>query len=379
MTIFDLPTLDPTDALTQVQATLAAHPLLARIYDNDFIAALIRRRAAHDNTLLLRLVQPRDEMNVEYWNEVVDDLVALDAVGGFDAFRAKFRKLDGPSLDSARTELFFAAWLKHNGVDLVLEPPVGQRHCEFVAETKPQTWWEIKTPLDIEELRSDAAVQLDVQRRLRSVKEPYVLNLRRYDLTLQRVPAAVKAIKRDIRAHHLGGESLPHDFESDGLVVSAGATTKRSTGYLGTMLSKPRVFGNENSDRVVRRIVDAADQIPAEGGGVIVIDRSSSDWIQHEDVEDACYGEERMRTLNGRLLACRLPGVFDNPSKARISAVISYTRRWRDDSGTLMTVLHNPNASKPLPPDALRFKAVRQTRRETEGHLFRLVTSSAEV
>jgi len=55
--------------------------------------------AASDNTLLLRLVRPDDELNIEYWNMVVDDLLVLEAHGGFGAFRAKFRERDGPSLD----------------------------------------------------------------------------------------------------------------------------------------------------------------------------------------------------------------------------------------------------------------------------------------
>ena len=375
MTIFDLPALDPTEALELVRMTLAAHPLLSRFYDDEFIEKLIRRRAAYDNTLLPRLVRPNDELDVAYWNEVVDDLLVLEADGGFDAFRAKFRERDGPSLDSARTELFFAAWLKRNGIDLVLEPPVGQRRCEFVAETAPRTWWEIKTPLDLEELRLDAAVQMDVHRRLRYIEQPYILSLRSYDLTLQQVAAAVKAIKRDIRAHHIADGAIPHVFVSDGLVIGADAFTKRPRGYLGSLLSTPRVFGNENTARVVRRIIDAADQIPAEGGGVIVLDQSSSDWIHHHDVEEACYGEEHLAILNGDWINTRDPGVFDDVGKTRISAVVSYTRRWRDDDEPLMTVLHNPNALKPLPPAALAFEGVRQTRREPNGNGFRVVST----
>lgn len=60
----------------------------SRFYDDDFIERLIRRRASYDNTLLLRLVRPDDEFNVEYWSDVVDDLIALEANGAFDAFRA---------------------------------------------------------------------------------------------------------------------------------------------------------------------------------------------------------------------------------------------------------------------------------------------------
>jgi hypothetical protein len=194
-------------------------------------------------------------------------------------------------------------------------------------------------------------------------------------LTLARVAPAVKAIKRDLRSFHLDGGKPPHLFESDGLVIGADASTKRPKGYLGIVLSTPQVFGNDNSARVVRRIIDAADQIPPEGGGTLVLDRTSSDWIDHEDVEAACYGEELSGVFAGRWTNGRLPGVFDDASKARISAVVSYTRRWRYEPGTLMTVMHNPNALIPLPPEFLAYDGVGHTRREADGQGYRLVTT----
>lgn len=52
MTIFDLPALDPVVALDLARATLAAHSVLWRIYDEAFLLNLIRRRGAYDNNLL---------------------------------------------------------------------------------------------------------------------------------------------------------------------------------------------------------------------------------------------------------------------------------------------------------------------------------------
>lgn len=79
MTIFDLPTLDPAVALELARATLAAHPVLARIYDEALLVNLIRRRGGYDNLLLLCLVQPEDDLNSEYWTEVTADLLTLES------------------------------------------------------------------------------------------------------------------------------------------------------------------------------------------------------------------------------------------------------------------------------------------------------------
>ncbi len=125
----------------------------------------------------------------------------------------------------------------------------------------------------------------------------------------------------------------------------------------------------------MRRIIDAINQIPQEGAGILVLDRTSSDWIDHEDVEAACYGEEQSRVFAGKWTNGRLPGLFDDASKARVSAVVSYTRRWRDESGTLMTVMHNPNALIPMPRGFLAYDGVRHTHLEADRQGYRLVTT----
>lgn len=374
MTIFDLPALEPAEALILTRATIVAHPPLERIYDEPFIANLIRRRGAYDNVLLLRLVQPDDEINTTYWDELTADLTTLEAEGSFEAFQPKLRQHEGPALERARTELCFAAWLKREGVGITLEPQVGARRCEFVAETTPRTWWEIKSLLDLPDLQGDDAVQTDAHRRLRTIDQPYVLSLQKFALTLAQVPKAVKAIKRQIAEFHRDGGKPPQLFEADGLVVSADAFTKRAKGYLGSILGKPHIFGNEHAAHVVKRIIEAADQIPREGSGIVVIDRSTADWIGHEDVVNACYGEDCVVVRGDQWFDCRKPGLFDEKTSARISAVISYTRRWQDEAETKMTVLHNPSALLELPVDFLAYEGVRQTRRVVEDDGYRLET-----
>jgi hypothetical protein len=68
----------------------------------------------------------------------------------------------------------------------------------------------------------------------------------------------------DIRSHHLANGVLPRMFESGGLVVAAETKTNRPKGYLGSITGKLQEFAGENRVRVVRRIIDAADQIPAD-------------------------------------------------------------------------------------------------------------------
>jgi hypothetical protein len=58
---------------------------------------------------------------------------------------------------------------------------------------------------------------------------------------------------------------------------------------------------------------------------------------------------KRLGDYNLDRVNSRHPGIFDDLSKARISAVVSYTRHWRDEYGDdsiIMAILQNPNASK---------------------------------
>jgi hypothetical protein len=350
LTIFDVPRLEEDDAWLRVRATLAAHPLLEHVYDEPFLGDQIRRRATSDGVLLLWLAQPDDEMAVAFWNAVVEDLSLLEPEGAVRVFRSKMRKDAVADFESWRTELSLAARLKRDGVGIVLEPPVGNGTADIMTRTVPEAYWEIKSPLDLGDLREDAAVQLDVQRRFRRIDEPYVLDLVSFDLARADVAKAAKDIKRQIAAFYAASGTPPHRFVSSGLVIDAVAVTNRGHGYLGTMMSKEYVFQDEHAGHVVKHILKAAKQIPGDAAGVVVIDRICSDWLNEHDVVDACFGVERLVFVGNAHFNIRNGGVFRPGYSTRISAVASYSRRWVANGGELeMLFLHNPYARTPLP------------------------------
>lgn len=133
LTIYDLRDVPPEAARALVRETLARWPLLQAIYDDASVDALVRRRTS-ENSLLLRLIQPNDPLNVTFWNEVVDELIVLGGAHAVATFRDRMRLEKLASIESWLTEIRLPAWLARNGIAIELEPlTVGKRRADFRA------------------------------------------------------------------------------------------------------------------------------------------------------------------------------------------------------------------------------------------------------
>lgn len=370
MDIFELADLDEATAYALIEKTWQRFPQLRQFYDDDFIRRLIPRRHNLDNFLLLMLVQPDEEFSRTFWEAIIVDLDLLVDEGAWGIFKPKFRHHEHFDLESARSELSLAAWTKRLGFSIALEPTVNNRRvCEFAASTVPVTWWEVKSLRDLDFVEENERVQLEVQHRLRYIRQPYILTIENGStLSRHNVAAAVRDIKKQIADYYARGGGPPKFLQSHGLRVAINGLTKKSHGYLG-MTEQSYVFGTEQMNRVLARISSARAQLPSDGAGIVVIDATMARWLHDDDVIDACFGEERLGSVNGVLVNLRMPGgAFQEGRRTRISAVVYYTRSPRDWEKTFeMVVLHNPFARAPLPDRLLQVQGVRQIRRVSAG------------
>jgi hypothetical protein len=328
VSVFDLALLDEAECWDRINRTLEQYPILRGVYDQAFLERLIPKRRNLDNSLLLLLTSPDEEFTQVFWSSLVQDLETLADEGALKHFADKMRLQERPKVESMRTELAPPAWIKRMGVNVTLEPPLAgtRRNPDFMAETEPRTWWEIKTISDLDFLNKEERVYREVQRRLRRVNEPYVLHLRPSTLTQENVPHAVRQIKRHIAKFYEGGGVPPITFEALGLCIEVSSFTKKLPfGYLGTLFSGLHTFGSENMERVLKRACSAVPQLPPGGAGIVVIDRTVSRWTDLHDVVNACFGEDQMMYRPGvGLLDVRVgERVFVPGSNTRISAVAS--------------------------------------------------------
>lgn len=138
-----------------------------------------------------------------------------------------------------------------------------------------------------------------------------------------------------------------------------------------------RISGNEHAERITEKIRSATNQLPRDGAGIVVIDRTLSDWIDETAAINACYGEDVEDVIafrNEQEVSVRKPGFFRPGGDTRVSVVVSYSRHpmhWKN--GYELLFLHNPFARVPLPEDIFRFPGVRHMRRvELPDNYFRL-------
>jgi hypothetical protein len=387
----ELNKMDETQVRAMVKATISLYPILHEIYDAAFIEKLVRRRSILSNFLISALTQPGDEISVHFWTSTVNDLICLLDEGALERFRDDLRKEDRHDLQVARSELAIAAWMKRRGFSIILEPLTnGSRRCEFRAGTVPPTWWEIKTPHDVTKakgydeagkelvdnasVRRDKEISSEIHRALDGIPQPYVLD---YDFgaafARAHVASALKEIKRQIAAHHANGGSPGISFEHLGLRVDIVDTTNKPHGYIGVTLGREYVFEREYMEMIQKLTDEAARQLPAREAGVVVIDATMTDFMDLDDMKDACYGE-----LGG---IERLPdGVFRRDDATRVSAVVLYEHNvghWGRDYR--FTAFHNPFAAKPLPEELFATPDAQQFRLEAVGNgMFRLADLNAK-
>lgn len=373
--IYDLAFMGDAPVRARVEKTLALYPELRRIYAPEFLSRLIPDRRNMDNHLLLLLTDVEDPFPRQFWVEVQADLLILQDSLAFDVFKPKLSQTGRIAIQTAKTELELAAWIRRKGYRITLEPlnPHTGRRCEFTAESAPPTTWEVKSILDQRLHRQREKISAEVSKHLRYIDEPFVLHVDARGLTLRDAHTAAASARRWIlRFHRSGGHTFPVSREFSGLTVTIIGPSNRDYGFTGMQPIGPYWLGNEDIHRVFDRIRDATGQVPQGSAGVAVIDTSLADFVAEDEVEDACFGEPSHVVVAGRPVHVRgREAIFRPGQNTRISCVIHYERRNLGDQVQVSkTVYHNPFGENQLPDDLLRDENVRQVRL-VEGRLGR--------
>jgi hypothetical protein len=193
-----------------------------------------------DNYLLWLLLQDPGEYADSFWSAVIDGLTLLEREGSWEAFTPKFRHRERLDLHTAHSELELTAWMKRRSPAVQIEPHTRSgRTCDFSAETNPFTWWEIKTIQDADFLVTDELIAREAELRIRHIDQPYILTMEPSSVERNEVAVAIKNLRRQLADYHTAGGSLPHRFDSHGLLIVASGLTNRSRGYLGSSKVAP--------------------------------------------------------------------------------------------------------------------------------------------
>lgn len=362
----DIETLDELERepgpslLSRMQATVLRHPALARMFDDAFLDKLSRSAKPGNYLLFLLCQRPGDHVVSSIWNTVLGDLDVLSECGSWSRFARRFRNTGFAAIQSARTELDLAARMRRAGFEIELEPELENGSApEFSAATNPVTWWEVKQLLDEGQVRSTHRLLDELGRRIGSTKLPYFVDLdaERVDENID-VATFVRELKELMRRFADAGDQGQRILHFGGIRAAIGGRRRESDrAHLG-VTTQSYGFDGTQTQRVRAAVASTREQLPASGGGVVVVDATSSEWLDVDTVEDACLGTEQIwYTPTSHEVGRAADGIFHPERNRRISAVIYYNQREFVGESTRypkLVAFHNPFATKALPDQLLR-------------------------
>lgn len=360
--VYDLANRTPEELLQRIRQMLAGRPFLQTVFTDEAIAIYIKRRNRGDSTLLLRLALTEDEGTHQYWDEIETHLAVL----GSEAikFAHSMRDSDPIRHEGWRTELWFAAWIhRHTGALIDVEPTVGTAQAEFRAVLAPELWFEVKSPKDAPETLAFAPIDDRFRRLMHDMPERFRVDMEYTDdykpIHVNEVASIVRRLRDTLSSTTTG--DVPVTFRSHGIEFVAFASDAQS-GSIG-LVSEPLVTTDKNSSIAFEHIREAAKKLHPDHAGIVVIDRTNTEWMDDRHVQNACFGwREIVPGEFGDTYEWR-GGIFRPDRHTRISVVISYSRRYIHHglkAGYDLLVIPNPHARTPLPQGFLGFLGVRE-------------------
>lgn len=360
--VYDLANRTPEELWQRVRQTLAGRPFLQTVFTDEAIALYIKRRNRGDSTLLLRLVLTEDEGTRRYWDEIEAHLVVLGAEA--IKFAEPMRNSDAVRHEGWRTELWFAAWIhRHTGAAIDVEPTVGTAKAEFRALLIPELWFEVKSPKDAPETLAFAPIDDRFRRLMNDLPERFRVDMEYTDdykpIHVNEVALIVKRLRRTLSSTIT--DDAPITFRSHGIDFTAFASDAQ-TGSIG-IVSGPLANTDEYESIAFEHIREAAKKLPPQHAGIVVIDRTNTEWMDDRHVQAACFGWNEIVSGDFGDTYRWCEGIFRSDMHTRISAVISYSRRYVNHglrSGYDLLVIPNPHARTPLLQGFLGFPGVRE-------------------
>lgn len=384
VTIFDLKEMEDEELFSKIETTLSTFPILKTLYDQDFLADLVKRRFRFDNYLLWMLVSghPFAMLTCEAVSKYLNLLKDVDAVSDFrDKLRYKGRRV----FQSYLTELEMAGYYKERGYDIELEPQISEseKNPDFKAEQE-----DFRVLFEVRNIFMDELIQMDdldvqIHGLFGKIDEPFVFDISYQPSVLQirHLKTLQTFLKKKLAELNKSKEiSFPlYLFFPDEKNILAevkvwGRPKKLDHGYLAGL--RTRVFLlPQGSKNIRRKISKKISQLPKGEANVIVVELGHL-FYNEVDVLDALFGDEHLR-VNRKDFSTHVvrkgDRIFDSKKNTRLSAVMYYRKRFQNQNFLVhKIVFHNPFATKPIDPDFFVDKGVKQLVPIEEKDIYRM-------
>jgi len=373
ISIFDLKEMEDEQLLSKIETTLSTFPTLKALYDQDFLADLVKKKLHYDNYLLWMLVSGHPFAKLT-WEAVEKYLNLLKDADAILHFREKLRHQGKRVFQSYLTELEMAGYYKEKGYGIELEPQISgsKKNPDFKVEQDGlRVFFEVKNLFMDELVRMDD-LDSQIHGRFGKIEERFVFGISYKPSVLQMrhlKPLQVFIKKKLIELDKSKDICFPLSFffpdEKNAFVEVKvwGRPKKLEYGYLAS-LGLRTAFGLPQGGRNIRRkISKKISQLPKGEANVIVVELGHL-FYNEIDVLDALFGDEKLRVSKRDFSTHVVRGrdrIFDMKKNTRLSAVVYYEKKFENQNFLVhKSVFHNPYATRPIHPDFFADKDVKQ-------------------
>jgi hypothetical protein len=367
--VFEIRKADESELLLQARERLKSFPILGEIYDDEFLADLVRCKNNYDNLLLFWLVvdNPYDTgLAYEFLKDIEGNLELFHSQENFMVFKTKFRQWKTVAFEAAITELEFSAEYLKRGYQIELEPDLpNNRKGDFSASKgEVKIYFEVKT-IYAEASNEDQTIMHELSDRLMGMDPHFRINI---DVKEAFKPSQAAEVSRHILKKLMELDRLSSTFplsfvypENDNPIVTVDILSKvpdKEKGYIAGFVHGGGIKVDWNDLR--RKIVSGVSQLHPDYPGVIIVKPHGLEVSQF-DIKNALFGDLRVNLFGEPHFFRGGERVFAEKKNRRLSAVIYYEKRLHEAGyAKKKLIFHNRFAAKRLLEDVFEGENVIQ-------------------
>jgi len=354
---YEIRRTDDDTLLRIVEDRLSNFPYIRKLYTDDDITKIVRRKRSLDNELLATLVL-NSPVYFQLLSNINKNLETLYPDGVIAAFKPKFQQWDLNSFSSTVVELYFAVVFKKLGYNLQFEPELPNRQrSEFLAQKENIMCYVEEKTIHREKTEKERWISGELVDKLDNIDEPFALSIEITDhVEKNDVDDIVKYILERLREEQSITDSFNFSYDKKGIRLAEIAAYRLPYGEKG-YVSGFLYPGSKTIDwsDIRNKISKKVSQLHPDYPGVLVIHPLTMD-IDLYEIFNVIFGDLAVSKDRDMSLVRQRDRILKPGKNNRVSSIIIHRRKIEESGYNIENiVIFNPNADNPLPREYLDF------------------------
>jgi hypothetical protein len=367
--VFEIRKADESELLMHARERLKSFPILKKIYDDEFLANLVRHKNNYDNLLLSWLVvdNPHDTgLAYEFLKDIEENLKLFPSQESFRVFKIKLRQWKTVAFEAAITELEFSIEYLKRGYQIELEPnlPNNKKGDFSASKGDIKIFFEVKTIYG-EASNEDQTIMNELSDRLMEMDQPFRIGveIKEKFKPSQAVEVSKYILQKLTELDRLSfafpfSFTYPENDDPIAIVEIRSRVPNKEKGYIAGFVYGGGIKVDWNDLR--RKIVSGVSQLHPDYPGVIIV-KPHGLQVSEFDIKNALYGDLKINIFGEPQPFRSGERVFAKKKNRRLSAVVYYEKRLRKAGySKKKLIFHNQFAAKRLPEHVFEGENVTQ-------------------